>query len=83
MKIPNSFAVGMLAASTQAFEFPNVKAQANEINEAILESISAWNCTTCGITFSALDRVIRNEKFESFIESTLSHVCDIGSIKIF
>ena len=80
MKITNSFVVGMLAASTQAFEFPNVKAQANEINESILESISAWNCTTCGITFSALDRVIRNEKVDSFIESTLSHVCSIGNI---
>lgn len=76
MKIA-SFALGMLAVSTQALD--TLDFTTNE-SQNIMAGFSMWNCSTCTLAFAGLDRILRNEKVEGAIEAVATKVCEIGDI---
>jgi len=72
-----SFALGMLAVSTQALDSLDFN---YGISQNIMNKFSMWNCTTCTLAFAGLDRILRNDKVEDAVEAVATKVCEIGDI---
>jgi hypothetical protein len=55
MKIASTFSTALLVASTYAV---SAKETAIGVEETTLDGISLWNCTTCTLTFSEIDKIL-------------------------
>ena len=49
-------------------------------NEHIVEGFKAWNCMTCKMAFSAIDRFLLNDKFDSMVHSVSSKICEFHDL---
>ena len=70
MKISNTFTTALLLASSNAAG----------MQDAVLEGISLWNCSTCTLAFTGIDKVLQDESFLNSIESFSTKVCEFAHL---
>jgi len=73
IRIP-SFGLAMVIAGASAqkspAEFFPVEAK------GLLDSVSAWNCFTCGLAVDSVDRVLKTGKFVKLAHSFATKICE-------